>query len=155
MLGWTTAWNTIIRKVIFADTELKQLMVIPIGTKITNFIKYYFIKAGYTNELLTNQVCRIIYGDTAGKDTDVPNVKKNILTFDIYVKTQNLYDTNQNDMLISRLDLITSRLKYLLTKERYLKQTGYRFWIAGDWDLGTRTTGYSRHTIAFYYMKVY
>ena len=155
MLGWTKAWNTIIRRVIFPDYDLKQLMKVPAKVKITDFIKYYFIKAGYTNELLTNQVCRIVYGDVAGKDTDVPNVKKNMLMFDIYVKTQNLYDTDQDDMLISRLDLITSRLKYLLTQDRYLHQTGYRFWIAGDWDLGTRTTGYSRHVIAFYYMKVY
>ena len=155
MLGWINAWNTIIRRVIFRDDDLRQLMKIPAKTKVTDFVQYYFIKAGYTNELLTNQVCRIIYGDTAGKETNVPNIKKNMMTFDIYVKTKNLYDTDQNDMLISRSHLIAARLKYLLTRERYLKETGYRFWIAGDWDLGTSTGGYSRYCIAFYYMKVY
>ena len=155
MLGWVNAWNTIIRKVIFPDNELKRLMKIPAGTKITDFVQYYFIKAGYTNELLTNQICRVVYSDTAGKDTDVPNVRKNMMTFDIYVKTKNMYDTDQDDMLISRLQLISARLNHLLTQERYLYGTGYRFWIAGDWDLGTRTNGYSRYTIAFYYMKVY
>lgn len=155
MLGWTNAWNTIIRRVIFPDYDLKQLMKVPANTKITDFVKYYFIKAGYTNELLTNQVCRIIYGDTVGKDTDVPNIRKNLMTFDIYVKTKHLYDTDNDDMLVSRLQLIAARLNYLLTQKRYLMETGYRFWIAGDWDLGTRTTGYSRYTISFYYMKVY
>ena len=155
MIGWINAWNKIIRKVIFPDYKLKQLMKIPAKTKITDFVQYYFIRAGYTNELLTNQVCRIVYGDTAGKDTDVPNVRKNMMTFDIYVKTKNLYDTDEDDMLISRTQLIANRLNYLLTKDRYLQETGYRFWIAGDWDLGTRTTGYSRYTISFYYMKVY
>lgn len=155
MIGWVNAWNKIIRKVIFPDCELKKLMKIPAKTKITDFIQYYFIRAGYTNELLTNQICRIVYGDIAGKDTDVPNVRKNMMTFDIYVKTKNLYDTDEDDMLISRTQLIASRLEYLLTKDRYLYETGYRFWIAGDWDLGTRTTGYSRYTISFYYMKVY
>ncbi len=155
MLGWINAWNTIIRKVIFPDCELKKLMKIPAKTKITDFCQQYFIKAGYTNELLTNQVCRIVYGDVSGKDTNVPNVRRNMMTFDIYVKTKNLYDADCDDMLISRLQLIAARLKYLLTQERYLAGTGYRFWIAGDWDLGTRTIGYSRYTISFYYMKVY
>ena len=155
MYGWIFAWNTIIRSVIFPDYELKKLMKIPNNTKITDFVKYYFIKAGYTNELLTNQDCRIIYGDVAGSDTDVPEIKKSMITFDIYVKTKNLYDTDQDDMLVSRLQLIAARLNFLLTQERYLRETGYRFWIAGDWDLGTRTTGYSRYTISFYYMKVY
>lgn len=155
MLGWVNAWNTIIRKVIFPDCELKRLMMVPDKTKITDFIQHYFIKAGYTNELLTNQICRVIYSDAAGKDTDVPNVRRNLMTFDIYVKTKHLFDADEDDMLISRLQLIAARLNYILTQERYLKGTGYRFWIAGDWDLGTRTTGYSRYTIAFYYMKVY
>jgi len=155
MIGWINAWNKIIRKVIFPDYELKRLMKIPVKTKITDFVQYYFIRAGYTNELLTNQICRIVYGDVVGKDTDVPNIRKNMMTFDIYVKTKNLYDTDEEDMLISRTQLIANRLNYLLTKDRYLQETGYRFWIAGDWDLGTRTTGYSRYTISFYYMKVY
>lgn len=154
MLGWINAWNTIIRKVIFPDYELRQLMKVPAKTRITDFIKYYFIRAGYTNELLTNQVCRIIYGDAQGKETAAPNVKKNMIMFDIYVKTDQLFNVG-DDMLVSRTHLIAERLMKLLTKERYLEETGYRFWIAGDWDLGTRTIGYSRYTIAFYYMKVY
>ena len=154
MLGWVKAWNSIIRKVIFHDYTLLQLMKVPEKTKITDFVKYYFIKAGYTNELLTNQICRIVYSDTVGKDTDVPNIRKNMMTFDIFVKTDELFNED-DDMLLSRTQLIASRLNYLLTKERYLADTGYRFWIAGDWDLGTRTIGYSRYTISFYYMKVY
>ena len=154
MIGWINAWNTIIRKIIFPDTELRQLMKIPAKTKITDFVKYYFIRAGYTNELLTNQVCRIVYGDIAGKDTNVPTVRRNMMTFDIYVKTDQMFNAG-DDLLVSRSQLIAERLKKLLTQERYLYSTGYRFWIAGDWDLGTRTIGYSRYTISFYYMKVY
>ena len=76
------------------------------------------------------------------------------MTFDIYVKDEELHNVG-DDRLMMRTHLIADRLQYLLTKERYLVDTGYRFWIAGDWDLGTRTTGYARYTIAFYYMKVY
>lgn len=154
MMGWSHAWNKIIREVIWRDYDLKRLMKLPPKTGILQFIDRYFIRAGFTNKLLTDEVCRIVYSDGQGSDTEVPNVRKNLMTFDIYVKTDELHNIG-DDRLVSRLDLISDKLYKLLTNERYLADTGYRFWIAGDWDLGTRTTGYARHTIAFYYMKVY
>ena len=155
MLGWINSWNKIIREIIWRDHELKQLMKIPPKTGILQFCDRYFIRAGYTNTLLTNEVCRIIYSDSQGFDTDVPTVKKHIITFDIYVKQEELHNVG-DDRLLSRCDLIAARLYDLLTSERYLADTGYRFWPAsGDLDLGTRTVGYVRKTIAFYYMKPY
>lgn len=154
MYGWLKAWNTIIRKIIWKDEELKQLMKIPSGVNIMQFCNRYFVRAGFSNDLLTDEVCRIIYSDVQGNDTSVPNVRKNMMTFDIYVKEEELHNVG-NDRLMARCDLIAERLYKLLTQERYLADTGYRFWIAGDWDLGTRTVGYTRKTIAFYYMKVY
>ena len=154
MMGWTNAWNTIIRKVIWPDHELKVLMKMPPKTGIIQFVDRYFIRAGYTNKLLTDEVCRIVYSDTQGYETEVPNVKKNLMIFDIYVKSEELRNVG-DDRLVTRLDLISERLLRLLTSERYLQDTGYRFWIAGDWDGGTRVTGYHRKTIAFHYMKVY
>ena len=154
MYGWIDAWNKIIREVIWKDHELKTLMKIPSKTGIIQFIDRYFIRAGYTNKLLSDEVCRIVYADVQGSDTNVPNVKRNMMTFDIYVKQDELHNVG-DDRLQFRTHLIAARLNKLLTQERYLKDTGYRFWIAGDWDLGTRTVGYARYTIAFYYMKVY
>lgn len=154
MIGWKKAWNTIIRKVIWADHDLKTLMKMPPKTGIIQFVDRYFIKAGYTNKLLTDEVCRIVYSDMQGYDTEVPNVKKNMMIFDIYIKDSEMRNIG-DDRLITRADLIEDRLKKLLTSERYLQDTGYRFWIAGDWDGGTRVTGYQRQTIAFHYMKVY
>ena len=154
MMGWLKAWNTIIREVIWRDHDLKVLMKMPPKTGILQFCDRYFIRAGYSNILLTDEVCRIVYSDIQGSDTAVPNVRKNMMTFDIYVKQEELHNAT-DDRLMMRTHLIASRLEYLLTKDRYLADTGYRFWIAGDWDLGTRTTGYARYTIAFYYMKVY
>ena len=154
MIGWENAWNKIIRNVIFKDSELKQLMKIPSNTGILQFIDKYFIRAGYTSELLSNEACRIVYSDTLAGDTQVPAVKKNIITFDIYVKNEDLHNVGQ-DRLVFRTSLITERLFYLLTKDRYVADTGYRFWPAGEWDFGTRTIGYSRHTVSFYYMRVY
>ena len=154
MLGWINAWNKIIREVIFHDYELKRLMKLPPKTGIIQFTDRYFVRAGFTNKLLTDEACRIIYADVPGHDTDVPNVRKNMMTFDIYVKNEEMRNVG-DDGLQMRTHLIAERLFKLLTKERYINETVYRFRIAGDWDLGTRTAGYSRYTIAFYYMKVY
>lgn len=154
MLGWINAWNKILREVIFHDHDLRRLMKIPPKTGILQFCDSYFIRAGYTNKILTNEVCRVIYADVQGNETSVPNIKKNMMTFDIYVKNEEMH-TFGDDALVCRTHLIAARLKDLLTNERYVNETGYRFWIAGDWDLGTRTQGYSRYTIAFHYMKVY
>lgn len=154
MLGWVKAWNTIIRTVIFKDAELKRLMKLPKNTGVIQFTDRYFIKAGFTNHLLTDEAVRIVYSDIQGYPTKVPNVTRNMVTFDIYVKNEELRNVG-DDGLILRTHLIAERLQKLLTKDRYLADTGYRFWIAGDWDLGTRTVGYSRYTIAFYYMKIY
>ena len=154
MLGWTKNWNYIIRNVIFKDHELKRLMKIPKTTGVIQFTERYFIKAGFTNQLLTDEVSRIVYSDTQGAPTDVPNVRRNMLVFDIYVKNDEQRGVS-DDGLILRSDLIADRLDKLLRRERYLADTGYRFVPAGDVDLGTRTAGYSRHTISYYYMKVY
>ena len=154
MYGWINAWNTIIREVIWKDQELKTLMKLPKNTTIIQFIDKYFIQNAYTNKLLTDEVCRIVYSDIQGSQTSVPNIKRNMMMFDIYVKDEELHNFG-NDRLVLRTKAIAARLNKLLTKNRYLADTGYRFWIAGDWDLGTRTTGYSRYTVAFYYMKVY
>lgn len=154
MMQWINDWNTIIRRVIFPDVELKTLMKIPEKTNIINFIDKYFIRAGYTNKLVENEAVRIVYSDIQGDDTSVPNVKRKMLTFDIYAKIEDLHNVGE-DRLTMRTQLIANRLIQLLTKDRYLQDTGYRFWVAGDWDLGTRTTGYARYCVAFYYMKVY
>ena len=154
MMGWENAWNTIIRKVIFPDHELKTLMKLPPRTGILQFIDRYFIRAGYTNTLLTDEPVRIVYANIQGSDTAAPNVKRAMMTFDIYVKMDELHNYG-DDRLQFRTHLIAERLQRLLTNQRYVHDTGYRFWLAGDWDLGTRVAGYARYCIGFYYMKVY
>lgn len=154
MMQWINDWNRIIREVIFADEELKTLMKLPEDIDIITFIDKYFIRAGYTNKVLEDEHVRIIYADVQGSPTSVPNVMKKMMTFDIYVKTEDLHNVGR-DRLIMRTQLIANRLLQILTDERYAQQTGYRFWIAGEWDQGTRTIGYGRYTLALYYMKVY
>lgn len=154
--SWMNDWNDIIRHVIFPDEDLKSLMMVPKGTTIINFIDKYFIRAGYTNELLEKEDVRIVYGDAESNPTSVPNVKKNVLSFDIYVRKTKLHNATE-DRLQYRTHLIANRLNMLLTKGgtsgKYLG--GYRFWPSKELDLGTRTVGYVRYNISFEYMRVY
>ena len=153
---WMKDWNDIIRYVIFPDEELKNLMCVPENTTIIDFIDHYFIRAGYTNELLEKEDVRIVYGDVDSKPTAVPNVLENTLSFDIYVRKEKLHNAT-NDRLMYRTHLIANRLNMLLTKGgtsgKYLG--GYRFWPNKEMDLGTRTVGYVRYNISFKYMRVY
>lgn len=149
---WARDWNDILRNRIFQDEELKRLMLLPENTNIVTFVDRYFVRAGYTNKLLSDEHVRIVYGDAGSFDTQVPNVKQNELSFDIYVKLDDLRNAT-NDRLLLRTNLIADRLIELLTSERYIG--GYRFWVKGDWDMGTRTVGYARYNVSFYYMKVY
>lgn len=155
---WIDDWNTILRDVLFADEELKRLMKIPKGTGIIEFIDRYMIRAGYTSKILKDESVRIVYGDVRANQTDVSNVKRNEMSFDIYVKFEDLRNAD-TDRLKLRTQMIANRLTELLTcphedfDGHYLN--GYRFRHAGDWDMGTRTIGYARYNVSFYYMKVY
>lgn len=147
-------WNSIIRHVLFADDELKTLMLQPENTNIITFIDKYFIKSSWTNKLLTDEDVRVVYwfgktGEAGGSE----NVNKNTLTFDIFVRADDARNAS-TDRLLFRTELIAARQQKLLMGTRYVKDTGYRFWLAGEWDGGTRTPGYLRYTIAFNFLKV-
>lgn len=154
MMRWINDWNTILRNVIFADSDLKKLMEVPDNTNIITFIDKYFVKAGYTNKLLKDEAVRIVYADIPGYETKVPNVMVNVMTFDIYVKLEELHNFGV-DRLMMRTELIANRLLKLLTTNNFIHNTGYKFRIAKAWDRGTSTIGYARYTIAFYYNKVF
>lgn len=129
-------------------------MKVPENTDIITFIDKYFIRAGYTGKVLDDEHVRVVYAEVQGSDTRVPNVMRNMLTFDIYVKLEDLHNVGK-DRLVMRTKKISNRQLEQLTNERYIADTGYRFSIAGTWDGGTRTIGYARYTLALYYMQVY
>lgn len=149
---WIDDWNDILRDVIFPDEELKTLMKIPEGTDIITFVDKYFIRANYTTKTLTNEPVRIVYGDLYANDTNNPNVMRNELSFDIYVRLEDIHNA-ERDRLVMRTHLIANRLINLLTKKRYLGV--YRFWLAGECEMGTSTIGYARYNVSFNYMRTY
>ena len=154
MIGrnWIDDWNEIIRNVIFEDEELKTLMKIPEDTDIIEFIDNYFIRANYTTKILTNQPVRIIYGDLYSNETPNPLVLRNELSFDIYVRLEDIHNVEQ-DRLVMRTHKIAHRLINLLTRKRYLY--GYRFWVSGQREMGTSTIGYARYNVTFGYLRTY
>lgn len=149
--AWIDDWNDIIRDKIFSDDVLKALMKIPDGTKIIEFIDRYFIRAGYTNKILSDEDVRIVYG-TISTPTSVDGVTKNQISFDIYVKNEDLHNVGR-DRLVMRTQLIAKRLIYLLTKERY--SGVYRFYDPNEGDIGTSAIGYARYNLTLSYMKAY
>lgn len=148
--AWIDDWNEIIRNVIFADEVLLALMNIPDGTKIIEFIDRYFIRAGYTNKILTDEDVRIVYGSVS-VPTGISGVTKNQMSFDIYVKNEDLHNVGR-DRLVMRTQLIAKRLIYLLTKERYIG--AYRFYDPTEGDMGTSAIGYARYNVSLSYTKV-
>lgn len=147
---WIDDWNDVIRDVLFADEVLKALMKVPDGTKIIEFIDRYFIRAGYTNKILSDESVRIVYG-TIAVPTNIDGVTKNQMSFDIYVKNEDLHNVGK-DRLVMRTQLIARRLIDLLTKERY--NGVYRFYDPYEGDMGTSAIGYARYNITFSYTKV-
>ena len=155
--SWAETWKKILRQRIFKDEQLKTLMLIPSNVKINKFVEQYFIQTGSTSELLTDQKVRVIYGFQQKNTTGVPNVVQHLLNFDIYVKYDDMH-TATNDTLDNRTTLIANRLNLLLTKidvDQWGHIDGYKFTVAGEKDSATRTVGYSRYTISFWFNKVY
>lgn len=148
--SWIDDWNDVIRNVFFQDHVLRALMKLPSDISIIDFIDRYFIRAGYTNTILTDESVRIIYG-TYAVPTNVSGVTKNQMSFDIYVKNEDLHNVG-NDRLVMRTQLIARRIIYLLTKDRY--NGAYRFYDPYEGDMGTSAIGYSRYNATLSYMRV-
>lgn len=149
--AWIGDWNDILRESIFADDVLKALMKLPDETKIIEFIDRYFIRAGYTNKILSDESVRIVYGSIS-VPTNISGVTKNQMSFDIYVKNEDLHNVGK-DRLVMRTQLIAKRIIYLLTKERYIG--AYRFYDPHEGDMGTSAIGYARYNVTLSYTKVH
>ena len=148
---WINDWNDLIRHVIFSDKELMNLMKIPEKTSIIDFIDRYFIRAGFTNKILSNEDVRIVYGSTSSA-TNIDGVTSNVMNFDIYVKLENLHNVGV-DRLVMRTQLIAQRLIYLLTRVRY--NGVYRFYDPVEGDMGTSAVGYARYRVSLSYTRTY
>ena len=145
---WQDNWNNVIRYVIFPDTKLKELMLVPEGTDIVKFLDKYFIRDGSTDELLTNEKVRIVCHDDEGFYTPNKNVHGKYKTFDIYL-SEDVEHTVDTDRLRSRQVMIAERIKYLLL--RYRNCQNLHFEYEDEYDLWTKTVGYKMYRLTFFY----
>lgn len=150
---WHDNWNDVIRHVLFQDTKLKALMLIPsrdIGN-IRAFVDRYFVADEMGAEVLTNEPVRVLHYVSEGKSFG-DHVRQKYLHFDIYVKREEVY-TVDDDRLRRRDQQIAQRIKELLTDTTYVGNMRYRY--EDDFDLGTKTVGYRRYHIVFSYKTTY
>lgn len=152
---WDDNWNQIVRTVIFKDDKLLTLMMVPSAQKndLVKFIRERFIETAQPDEPLLNQDVLVYYCDTEGESFGSTNkVRKRYLEFDIYVKKDNLYNCS-SDRMKRRDKAIFERLKYLLCKDTYI--CDMRYDIEDDFELASKTIGYSRYHVIFSYKKTY
>ena len=149
--NWLNEWNDIIRYIIWSDVQLKTLMKIPANASILDFVDKYFIRMGYTDETLSDQAVRIVYGEVGG-GADIPHVMKQEMSFDIYVKKSELRNAT-NDRLQLRTHLIADRLNHLLTQKDNPHIGGYNFRVIGETEMGTSVVGYTRLNISFEFFR--
>lgn len=162
--AWIREWLDIIRYIIFPDAALKDLMMIPAGTDILKFNELYFIRAGYTSKLLTNEDVRVIYSFIPAYESRSQNIIEQELSFDIYVKQEHSHDYG-DDRLMKRAELIAERLNQLIGSNVHrmkvpksresteTKEVAYKFRCIGMSDMGTATIGYVRYNISFKFMR--
>ena len=146
---WKDNWNDIIRYVIFPDPILRKLMCLGDNVKISQFRDKYFTKGkSTTNEIVTDEKVRILWYDNEGRDSGNAHVRNRYKEFDIFVKNDVLHNAT-DDSLQFRYDLIAQRLKELLIGDQYCLQM--RFAYQDEYDLWTKTPGYTLYHITFSY----
>ena len=145
---WQDNWNNVIRYVLFPDEKLKELMLVPKGTTIVQFIDKYFIRDGSTDELLTNEKVRIVCHDDEGFATINKHVHGKYKSFDIYC-SEDVEHTADKDRLRSRQVMVAERLKYLLLRSWNCQ--GLHFQYQDEYDQWTKTVGYKMYKLTLFY----
>lgn len=77
---------------------------------IRDFLDRYFIEDAMPDEPVVDEEVRVIYYETEGTKLGSPHVTKKYLAFDVYVKSDVLYNADA-DRLKRRDKLIAQRLK--------------------------------------------
>lgn len=151
---WADNWNDVVRYEIYKDTTLKDLMMIPSTDQgnIIKFIEEYFVQFTSLDEPLRDHKVRVIYDTERVFETKVPGAVVQTMTFDIYVKSDQLHNAD-NDRLKDRAVLIFERIKYLLTRTKVVH--GISFRCVADYGIASKTTGFRRYRGVFEYKKTY
>ena len=86
--SWDDNWYDVIRHVIFKDTMLLDMMMIPQQERknVINFVTKYFVNDAMPDSLMINENVRVVYAEMEGAVTNVPQVRTRYMEIDVYVK---------------------------------------------------------------------
>lgn len=152
-MSWHENFMGVLRDVIFADTELKELMMIP-EKDIKNIVAFrdkYFINEAQSDALLDGIPVRILYSEGEPTETDSIHIMKSRVFFHIYVESKHSYDYGTN-RLLHRAELIASRLNKLLSGKKIHNIT---FHCRGIYDQTSKREGYDHKVAVFMYKKIF
>lgn len=146
---WSMRWDDIIRDVLFPETELAELMMIPADTDIITWTNKYFVDAALCTDLVEDEDVRVLWYEDQSSKTTNPYVKRRKICFDIYVKEEHIRDAT-NDLLRSRCKMIAQKLTEILTLKDTVGQVAFMY--DDDYAIGTKTVGYVRHHLVLSYL---
>lgn len=91
--SWDDNWNNVIRNVLFEDEMLKDMMMIPSNERnnMLSFRDRYFIRDAMVDNLVTDEKVRIVYADSEGAPTNIPQLRRRYIEIDVYVKHEYEY----------------------------------------------------------------
>lgn len=146
---WSMRWDDIIRDVLFPETELAELMMIPTDTDIITWTNKYFVDAALCTDLVEDEDVRVLWYEDQSSKTTNPLVNRRKICFDIYVKAEHVRDAT-TDMLRSRCKMIAQKLTEILTLKDSVGQVAFMY--NDDYAIGTKTVGYVRHHLVLSYL---
>lgn len=75
---WEDNWNNVVRRVLFKDTMLLDMMMVPAAdrTNALAFINRYFVRGTMTDALVINENVRVVYSDIEGVPMNIPQVRR-------------------------------------------------------------------------------
>ena len=151
---FTHHFSAIVRKYLFADKELKDLLLIPAKEQndIVAFEKRYFCNILVESEPLEDRKVMVNYYDGRTVYTDNKDVRLKDIEFDIYVNEKVMYGADE-DYMIPRTKLIYERLKKILCQKQGLE--GITFMCTDDFTMMSKAIGYRRYHCIFQYKKIY
>jgi hypothetical protein len=135
--------------VLYNDDTLKSLLLIPTADK-TNMAKVrdtYIVQSYGSDDIVTNESCKIIYHDISLTETNNDYCKLDGIVFEIYVKGASEYSG-----LDRRQFLIAGRLNYLLSR-KYVGSLKFKPIDKGE--LYCSTQNYKRYFVKYRYKRIY
>lgn len=132
----------------YNDATLQSYMGIPTAdqSKIAVMRDKYVVNIFATDALLINEISRIVWRNDKCMPTSNPEIKRQGVIFEVFVKIQEEYTVDVVDRLKSRSEAILWRLHYIFHNQMI---NGFKWTCVDIGELYSATNGYKRCYIKF------